>query len=92
MKTFKSLPTAERIKINMFHSIHYDMNIIDASCNDLMTNPDPDFICCLGSKFSSFIESEVLPLLDRHYSINHPNFINHETEDTENSHNDLENN
>lgn len=66
MKTFKSLSHAERTKINKFHSIHYDMNILDAVVKQLISNPDPDFICCLASKFSTFIENEVLPLSERH--------------------------
>lgn len=66
MKTFKSLSTAERVKINQFHAIHYDMNILDAAVKQLISNPDPEFICCLASKFSSFIENEVLPLSERH--------------------------
>lgn len=68
MKTFDSLSHAERTKINKFHSIHYDMNILDMACKTLMSNPDPDFICCLGDMFSYFIEKEVLPLIDRHHS------------------------
>lgn len=66
MKTFNSLSHAERTKINKFHSIHYDMNILDAAVKQLISNPDPDFICCLSAKFSYFIEQEVLPLSERH--------------------------
>ena len=66
MKTFDSLSHAERTKIRKFHSIHYDLNILDVASKQLMTNPDPDFICCLGSKLSTFIKDEVLPLIERH--------------------------
>lgn len=66
MKTFKSLSHAERTKINKFHSIHYDMNVLDAAVKQLMSNPDPDFIRCLASKFSTFIDTEVLPLSELH--------------------------
>lgn len=66
MKTFNSLSHAERTKINKFHSIHYDMNILDAVVKQLISNYDPDFICCLASKFSAFINDVVLPLSERH--------------------------
>lgn len=66
MKTFDSLSHAESTKFNNLHSIHFDLNVLDLVSKSLMSNPDPDFICCFASKLSSFIKNDVLPLLQRH--------------------------
>lgn len=68
MKSPKLLIPSERTKMHTFHDIHFYLHAFELVCKDLMSNPDPDFICCLSHKLETFIQNEVLPLAERHYS------------------------
>ena len=87
IKAFADFTDADRAKFNKMHSIRYDLSVLDAASHTLASDKDPDFICCLASKLSNFIQSEVIPLVNNHYKSD-----TCERENKENPSCDLENN